>query len=67
MLGIEDLHFHDLRHEGISRLFEMDLGIPEVKSVTGHQHWPTLERYTHLKKKGDKFSGWRWLSLIGLD
>lgn len=24
LLGIEDLHFHDLRHEGVSRLFEMD-------------------------------------------
>jgi hypothetical protein len=22
--GIEDLSFHDLRHEGVSRLFEMD-------------------------------------------
>lgn len=22
LLGIEDLRFHDLRHEGISRLFE---------------------------------------------
>lgn len=24
MLCIEDLHFHDLRHEGVSRLFEID-------------------------------------------
>jgi integrase len=23
VLGIEDLHFHDLRHEGVSRLFEI--------------------------------------------
>ena len=30
ILGIEDLHFHDLRHDGISRLFEMGLQIPEV-------------------------------------
>ena len=28
LLGIEDLHFHDLRHEGVSRLFEMDWDIP---------------------------------------
>ena len=66
LLGIEDLHFHDLRHEGISRLFEMGLSIPDVVSVTGHQHWPTLQRYTHVKKVGDKFARWPWLSLIGL-
>jgi len=66
MLGIEDLHFHDLHHEGISRLFEMGLEIPQVQRVTGHQHWPTLERYTHIKRKGDNFKDWPWLSLIGL-
>jgi integrase len=27
-LEIDDLHFHDLRHEGISRLFEMGKTIP---------------------------------------
>jgi integrase len=38
LLGIEDLRFHDLRHEGISRLFEMGWNIPKVpRSVdTGH-------------------------------
>jgi integrase len=30
VLAIDDLHFHDLRHEGISRLFEMGWTIPEV-------------------------------------
>jgi len=28
-LGIDDLRFHDLRHEGISRLFEMGRTIPQ--------------------------------------
>lgn len=32
LLGFEDLHFHDLRHEGISRLFEMGLTIPQGSS-----------------------------------
>jgi len=31
MLGIEDLHFHDLRHEGVSRLVEMDWDIPRCR------------------------------------
>lgn len=49
-LEIEDLHFHDLRHEGISRLFEIyGLSIPEAASITGHTNWKMLESYTHLK------------------
>ena len=32
-LEINDLHFHDLRHEGISRLFEMGRTIPQVAAV----------------------------------
>ncbi|WP_342617247.1 site-specific integrase [Rhodoferax sp. GW822-FHT02A01] len=49
MLGIEDLHLHDLRHEGISRLFEKGLDIPQVAMISGHKSWATLKRYTHLK------------------
>lgn len=61
MLGIEDLHFHDLRHEGISRLFEMGWSIPHVASVSGHRSWQSLKRYTHIRKKGDKYAGWERL------
>ncbi|WP_366142915.1 tyrosine-type recombinase/integrase [Pseudooceanicola sp.] len=35
LLGIEELHFHDLRHEGISRLFEMGWNIPHVVAASG--------------------------------
>ncbi|MCC8977249.1 site-specific integrase [Bradyrhizobium acaciae] len=48
-LKIEDLHFHDLRHEGTSRLFEAGLSIEKVALVTGHKDWRTLRRYTKLK------------------
>jgi len=48
-VGIEDLRFHDLRHEATSRLFEMGLGIMEVSFITGHKDLVTLRRYTHLK------------------
>jgi integrase len=34
--GITDLHFHDLRHEAISRFFEMGLSVPEVALISGH-------------------------------
>ena len=47
-LSIEDLHFHDLRHEATSRLFEAGLQIQQVALVTGHKDWKMLKRYTHL-------------------
>src|SRR5215510_8444584 len=46
ILGIEDLRFHDLRHEGISHLFEMGKTIPQVAAVSGHRSWTSLKRYT---------------------
>lgn len=48
-LGIEDLRFHDLRHDGISRLFEADYDIPQVAAISGHRSWRNLQRYTHLR------------------
>ena len=48
-LKIENLHFHDLRHEGTSRLFEAGFSIEQVALVTGHKDWKMLRRYTHLK------------------
>jgi integrase len=46
--GIEDLHFHDLRHEAISRFFEIGLSVPEVSLISGHKDARMLFRYTHL-------------------
>lgn len=48
-LGIEDLRFHDLRHEGVSRLFERGFRIEQVSLVSGHRDWKMLKRYTQLK------------------
>jgi len=44
---IDDLHFHDLRHEAISRFFEMGLTVPEVASISGHRDMKMLMRYAH--------------------
>jgi integrase len=60
VLGIDDLHFHDLRHEGVSRLFEMGKSTPQVAGVSGHRSWSSLKRYTHLRQVGDKYGGWKW-------
>lgn len=48
-LGIVDLHFHDLKHEATSRLFEAGYQIHEVALVTGHRKWEHLRRYTNLR------------------
>jgi integrase len=48
-LKIEDLHFHDLRHDATSRLFEAGYTIEQVALVTGHKDWKMLRRYTHLR------------------
>jgi integrase len=47
--GIEDLHFHDLRHEAVSRFFKMGLSVPEVALISGHRDYRMLFRYTHLR------------------
>jgi integrase len=47
--GIVDLHFHDLRHEAVSRFFERGLTVPEVALISGHKDPRMLFRYTHLK------------------
>ena len=48
-VGIEDLRFHDLRHEATSRLFEKGLNPAEVATITGHKATRMLMRYTHLR------------------
>lgn len=46
---IENIRFHDLRHEATSRLFEKGLNMMEVAAITGHKSLQMLKRYTHLR------------------
>jgi integrase len=64
ILGIDDLRFHDLRHEGISRLFEIGRTIPQVAAVSGHRSWTSLKRYTHIRSSKDKYESWKWKSVV---
>lgn len=45
--GIEDFHFHDLRHEATSRLAEKLPNLIELAAVTGHKDLRMLKRYYH--------------------
>lgn len=49
VLGVEDLRFHDLRHEGASRLAEDGSTIPEIQQVTLHESWSSLQVYVNMK------------------
>jgi integrase len=49
--GLKDLHFHDLRHEGVSRLSLRLTNILELSSVTGHKDLRMLKRYFHPDPK----------------
>jgi len=46
---LQDLKFHDLRHEAVSRLFELGLNPMEVAAISGHKTLQMLKRYTHLR------------------
>ncbi|AOZ07730.1 tyrosine-type recombinase/integrase [Cupriavidus malaysiensis] len=48
-VGLADLHFHDLRHEAVSRLVEAGLSDQEVAAISGHKSMQMLKRYTHLR------------------
>lgn len=58
------LHFHDLRHEGISWLFELGKDIAHVQPYSGHRSWNSLKRYAQIRKPGNKFEGWKWLPIL---
>lgn len=48
-LGIIDLHEHDLRHEGITRLFLAGYSIEQVCLFSLHRNWQSLKIYANLK------------------
>ena len=57
---LENLHFHDLRHEAISRFFEdTDLDVMEIRAISGHRTMQMLARYTHLRtaRLADRLAG----------
>jgi integrase len=47
--GVNNLRFHDLRHEATTRFFEYGLNVMEVATITGHKDLKMLNRYTHLR------------------
>ncbi len=54
MTAIEDLRFHDLRHEGATRLAEDGYTIPQLQQVTLHESWESLRRYVNFKNRRER-------------
>jgi integrase len=48
-LKLADVHFHDLRHEAVSRFVEAGFSDQEVSAISGHKSMQMLKRYTHLR------------------
>uniref|UniRef100_UPI004048CCD0 site-specific integrase n=1 Tax=Polynucleobacter sp. TaxID=2029855 RepID=UPI004048CCD0 len=47
MNPLDDLRFHDLRHEALSRLSDFGLNVIELSHISGHRTLGMLKRYTH--------------------
>jgi len=47
----EDLRFHDLRHEALSRLSDAGLNVIELSHISGHRTLSMLKRYVHCSHK----------------
>ena len=45
--GYPDIRFRDLRHEAISRFFELGYNVPQVAAISGHRDFRMLARYAH--------------------
>lgn len=43
--GLQDLHFHDTRHEAATRLSKKFANVLELSAVTGHRSLQSLRRY----------------------
>jgi integrase len=45
--GLSDVHFHDLRHTGITRMLEKGISPPLVMKISGHTQQKTFLRYVN--------------------
>jgi integrase len=61
-LKIENLKFHDLRHEFCSWCAERKIDVLTIMLMSGHESLSNLQRYVHLQKRDyyDKYEKWKW-------
>jgi integrase len=49
--GVQDLRWHDLRHEGISRMAGKNLHLGELMAQSGHRDAESVKRYMNARAK----------------
>ncbi|KJV05562.1 tyrosine-type recombinase/integrase [Methylocucumis oryzae] len=50
LAGCDGLHFHDLRHEAVCRLYEKTtLTDLQIAKISGHKDLKMLKRYSNLR------------------
>jgi site-specific recombinase XerD len=47
-VGLEDFHFHDLRHSAASAMVQNKVDVFWVAAVLGHKDMRSTKRYAHL-------------------
>ena len=52
MLQTIDLHFHDLRHEGASRMLEAGWPLHHIQHMLGHASIEQTSTYLNVEKSG---------------
>ena len=52
LAGLEDFHFHDLRHTAATRLADAGTNTREIMAILGHRCIQTSARYTHATDEG---------------
>jgi integrase len=58
VMGVDDLHWHDLRREGCSRLAEDGATIPEIARVSLHESWGSLQIYVDMPARSSARVEW---------
>lgn len=58
VLGIDDLHFHDLRHEACTRFAESGMTVPQIQSHSLHENWASLQRYVNIRPRPQVIDFW---------
>jgi site-specific recombinase XerD len=53
--GIDDFHYHDLRHTYCSNLILSGSDLKDVKEMIGHSELAMTDRYSHLTNKHKQF------------
>lgn len=64
--GIEDFHFHDLRHTAASYLAQSGATTAEIAAVLGHKTLAMVKRYSHLGDLATVGAVTRMVQKVGL-